>query len=353
MAQIGARVGRIHPRVAGRIDGREVVRPLAVLDVDDTFGGKQHPVAAVAGRHHAVHHVDTAVDGFQDVGRRADAHQVAGSVGRQDGADLLDHLVHHLMWLAHGQTSDGVPLRSDRSDLLGRDPAQVGVHRALHDGEQGLRITVTFGMFGQVRHAAVQPAVGHLHRGLGIGIFTRIRRTLVESHDDVGPDLAFDLHDTLRGEQVRRTVDVGLEADAFLADLSRGRERIHLVASAVGEDRPVPADKTVQAAGFFQNVRAGTQVQVIGIAQDDLGVDVLSQFPLMHALDAAYRSHRHEDGGRDVPVRRRQDAGAGLGSGCGVLYLEFHRLWFRFRGVFWQRAAAVGLLSSFLSPQKP
>ena len=51
----------------------------------------------------------------------------------------------------------------------------------------------------------------------------------------------------------------------------------HLVAAAVGEDRPVPADEAVQAAARAISSSPGPQEQVIGVAEDDLGADASSR----------------------------------------------------------------------------
>ena len=57
--------------------------------------------------------------------------------------------------------------------------------------------------------------------------------------------------------------------------LRRAGEAEHLVSAAVGQDRAVPADEPVQPAAPRDELFAGTQVQVIGVAEDDsrAGVD--------------------------------------------------------------------------------
>ena len=63
-----------------------------ILDVDGAEPGKGEAVAAVAGRQHAIEHVDAARDGFQKVRRRADAHEVTRLLGRQRRRRLVDDL---------------------------------------------------------------------------------------------------------------------------------------------------------------------------------------------------------------------------------------------------------------------
>ena len=74
------------------------------------MGGEEEPVASVAGGHDAVEHVDTSLNGFEDVGRGADAHEVTGLVFGKDAVDEFNHLVHHIGGLTHGEAADGVAL---------------------------------------------------------------------------------------------------------------------------------------------------------------------------------------------------------------------------------------------------
>ena len=66
-----------------------------------------------------------------------------------------------------------------------------------------------------------------------------------------------------------------------------------LVAAAVGEHRPRPADEAVQAAAPGDELVAGPQVEVIGVAQDDFRAEVL-EVPRREGLDRPARADRHE-----------------------------------------------------------
>ena len=79
----------------------------------------------------------------------------------------------------------------------------------------------------------------------------------------------------------------------------------------------------VQSAGLVQGVQAGPQVQMIGIAQDDLGPYIGRQIPVIHAFDGAHRSHRHEDGGQNLPMVRGDAARAGGAGRVGGNLLKF------------------------------
>ncbi len=70
------------------------------------------------------------------------------------------------------------------------------------------------------------------------------------------------------------------------------------------------AHEAVQAAVAVQDVGAGAQPQVEGVAQHDLGADLL-QFVRQHGLDAAVGAHGHEDRRLDDAMVQRQAAAPG------------------------------------------
>ena len=83
----------------------------------------------------------------------------------------------------------------------------------------------------------------------------------------------------------------------------------HLKATAVGEDRVIPADEAVKPAPARDQLVAGPQEQVIGVAEDDLGAE-LFQVALAHRLDGALRADRHERRRLHHAVRGRELAAA-------------------------------------------
>ena len=52
-------------------------------------------------------------------------------------------------------------------------------------------------------------------------------------------------------------------------------EAEHLIAAGVGQDRAAPADEAVQPAAPRDQLVAGTQMQVIGVAEEDVGAELL------------------------------------------------------------------------------
>ncbi len=119
VAQVGFGIYPVNEAVARLVDGGEVVGPFLVAHVHDAVGGEEHAVAPVARRHHAVHHVHSAVYGLKDVGRGAYAHQIARTVGGEYFVDHLYHVIHHLGRFSYGQAADGVAVSSEVGDESG------------------------------------------------------------------------------------------------------------------------------------------------------------------------------------------------------------------------------------------
>ena len=103
----------------------------------------------------------------------------------------------------------------------------------------------------------------------------------------------------------------------------RVAEREDLEAARIGQDRAVPAGEGVQPAELGDHVVAGPEVQVVGVAEDDLRAD-RAQLVRVEALDRPLRADRHERGRPHFAVRGAKDPGAGGAVGGGDL--EAHRI---------------------------
>ena len=72
----------------------------------------------------------------------------------------------------------------------------------LNDGEEHLVVAVEWLCRVEACEAAVEPAVGQLHRLLGVAVVGVARTAFVERHDDVGSDDALYVHHVLRRKKV-------------------------------------------------------------------------------------------------------------------------------------------------------
>jgi len=120
---------------------------------------------------------------------------------------------------------------------------------------------------------------------------------------------------------------VRLERDTLVADVAQLRQTKGLESAAVGQDRAVPAHELVQAPEIADQVRARPQVEVVGVAQDDLRAD-FAELRGRERLHRALRADRHEDRRLDRPV-----AGAQPTPACRRGCIRFEQLELR----FWHR----------------
>ena len=113
------------------------------------------------------------------------------------------------------------------------------------------------------------------------------------------------------------------EDGGVVGDLARRGEAVDLEAAAVGEDRAVPAHEAVQAAHLGDEVVAGPQGEVIGVAEDHAGA---GRFELVgrQPLDGRLGADGHEDRRFDDAVRRVQPAAAGGAVGGQDLEADGH-----------------------------
>ncbi len=94
-----------------------------------------------------------------------------------------------------------------------------------------------------------------------------------------------------------------------------GTQRQHLEAAAVGERRARPVHEGTQATRLVDDVRAGLQVEVVGVGQHSLGAQLTHRLR-QHRLDRGLGADRDERrGGVDVAVRSVDHAGTSTAPG--------------------------------------
>ena len=96
-------------------------------------------------------------------------------------------------------------------------------------------------------------------------------------------------------------VEMRSELDAVLVYLPALGEAEDLVAAAVGQDRLVPANELVEAAAARDQLIARPQHQVIGVAENDAGADLLKMLR-SQGFNRALGADRHEHRRLDLAV---------------------------------------------------
>ena len=246
--------------------------------------------AARAGRQHAVEHVDPAPDRLHDVVGRAHAHQVARPLRRQRALEPVEHRQHLGLAFAHREPAHGVAVEADLHERRRRFCPQRREDAALDDAEQPVA-----GPLHERLPAARGPAHGAAHRLRGLLLAHRIGRALVQHHGDIAVQRMLDVHGARRRQMMAGAVGVRTEHDAILLHGAELGERHHLEAAGIGEDRPRPVHEFVQAAEAGDALSAGTDHQVIGVAEHDLGAARPHRID-REPLDRRLGSHGHEGG---------------------------------------------------------
>ena len=101
------------------------------------------------------------------------------------------------------------------------------------------------------------------------------------------------------------------EGRPLFGDLGQILETENLEPPGIGEDWPIPVHKLVQTAEAANEFVAGTDIEVVGVTEDDLRPD-LDQILRCHRLDRTQGAHRHEDRRLHGAVQGRDFAAAGL-----------------------------------------
>ena len=171
--QIGARIVARRRAALSSSSGRGSSAWRALRRLIGPKPRERQAVAAVAGRHHAVEHVDAARHRFEKVVGRADAHQVARPVRRQERRDRLDHRQHHRLRLADREAADGVAVKADIDERARAGGAQLAARR--RPGR--CRTAVPAGARLERALAALRPAQRQLHRALDVARARAGRRT--------------------------------------------------------------------------------------------------------------------------------------------------------------------------------
>src|SRR6185312_3071549 len=162
--------------------------------------------------------------------------------------------------------------------------------------------------------APLRPTQRPFQRRPRLFLGRRVGRAVIKRHGDVAAQRQLNLHRQLRRQQMRAAVEMRAEPYPFFGDAAEGfflvlarPQAEDLVATAVGEDGMGPGGELVQSAQAADALVTGAQIQMVGVAEDDLRPQSF-QIILADGLDRGPRAHRHEAGRGDVAMDGVQDA---------------------------------------------
>ena len=104
---------------------------------------------------------------------------------------------------------------------------------------------------------------------------------------------------------------MGTEFHPVFCNSAQSFQTEDLKAAAVREDGPAPRVEFVESPAPRHQIVTGAQIQVIGIAEDNLRADGF-QIIRGNGLDTACRTYGHEDRSFNRAVRSVQQPGAGV-----------------------------------------
>ena len=116
-------------------------------------------------------------------------------------------------------------------------------------------------------------------------------------------------------------VQVGVEDDSLFGDLANLGEAPDLETSRIGQNRPRPVHEFVEAAHLADQFMAWPQVEMIGIRENDFGVEIFLDLPRHQAFNRRLGTDGHKYRGFDDAVGGMEQSGPR--AGLGTLSLEF------------------------------
>ena len=114
------------------------------------------------------------------------------------------------------------------------------------------------------------------------------------------------------------------EGGALFLQLAILGKRKHLKAPAIGENGLIPCVEFVQSSGTFNNVHTRTQIEMVGIAQYNLGFHIGAQFVHVHSLHGTHSAYRHKNRRFNIAVVGGYHTGTSFCIFVGGNQLVFH-----------------------------
>ena len=170
--------------------------------------------------------------------------------------------------------------------------------------------------------ARLCPANGFLGGGGCVLAVAGVGDAFVKGHDDVRPQRFLDRHGPSRVEEYLFAGDFVFEVGSIFRNTLVG-EGEYLEPAGVGENRAVSGHEPVQSPGFLHQPFTGTEVEVIGVTEDDLGTALL-YLNGGHGLHGGVGADRHEYGGFDGTMGGSEGSPPGAAGGILLLERKFH-----------------------------
>ena len=153
MIEIGDRIGPAGMAMALRVEGPLPVSIGSTPQIPTTHTGECHALFRKRRWQYAVKHVDTPVHGLEQIPRSSHAHEIAGTIRRQEFGDDGRALLALGATFSHGEAADREAVERHLGDCARAGRAQVRITCSLHNTEQRLwRFTAR-------RKAAKRPSV--------------------------------------------------------------------------------------------------------------------------------------------------------------------------------------------------
>ena len=250
---------------------------------------------------HAVEHVHAARDRLQQVFGRADPHQVARPIGRQQRRDLARRSrasppaarpPRGRRWRSRESRYRPAPARWRAAARVRRRPARCRIARA--------RAAPARTHACSARAQASESRTPRSISASDAGSFTHSSSCMTMS----APSSVWISTARSGVSSCDRAVEVGAECHALVLDLAQARERHHLEAAGIGKDRQRPVHEAMQAAERGDTLGARPQHQVIGVGEHDVGAR-RPHLIRIHALHGRLGADRHERRRAHPSVRGR------------------------------------------------
>ena len=102
-----------------------------------------------------------------------------------------------------------------------------------------------------------------------------------------------------------RSVDMGSEKYSLSLDFPERCKREYLESTRIGENIVLPRHKTVQSPGVLDDIYAGSEIEMIGVAENHADSQLIQIFHC-NGLDGGVGTNRHERRGLNSAVSEAQ-----------------------------------------------